>query len=82
MDRIKIYTHDEAMVSDSLMDSDSDAINAALPSFKLGAVIYTVGYKKVKQKAITGLWELVTAKPNRLMAGRFIPAVSHEYKAF
>lgn len=52
----KIYSYTEAMVSDELMNSGDDAINAALPDFKAGAIIYTAGYSKVRQKALTGSW--------------------------
>ena len=52
----KIYSYSEAMVSDALMDGGDDAINAALPSFEPGAIIYTAGYSKVRQKALTGSW--------------------------
>lgn len=56
----KIYNCAEAMVSDELMNSSDDVINAALSGFEAGAIIYTAGYKKVKQKALTGAWEPLT----------------------
>lgn len=56
----KVYSHDEAMVSDDVINAEDGVINAVLPSFVAGAVIYTAGYKKVKQKALTGAWESVT----------------------
>lgn len=56
MNTKKIYSYAEAMVSDELMNGGDDAINAALPDFKAGAIIYTAGYSKVRQKALTGSW--------------------------
>lgn len=56
MEYKKIYTSDEALVSDTLIDSSDDAINAQLPDFKAGAIIYTAGYAKVKQKALDNSW--------------------------
>lgn len=56
MDIKKIYDYPEALVSDDLINGGDDAINAALPEFKAGAIIYTAGYKKAKQKSLTGSW--------------------------
>ena len=56
MEYKKIYSYKEAMVSDELIDGGDEAINTALPEFEAGAVIYTAGYKKIKQKSLTGSW--------------------------
>ena len=56
MNTKKIYSYTEAMVSDDLIDGGDNAINAALPDSKAGAIIYTAGYSKVRQKALTGSW--------------------------
>lgn len=56
MDIKKIYSGDEALVSDALIDSADTAINAAIPSSRAGMIIYTAGYKKVKQKSLDNKW--------------------------
>lgn len=56
----KVYSYDEAMVSDDVINAEDSVIDAVLPDFRAGAIIYTAGYKKVKQKALTGAWEPVT----------------------
>lgn len=40
MNTKKIYSYTEAMVSDDLIDGGDSAINAALPDFKAGAILY------------------------------------------
>lgn len=56
MDVKKIYSGEEALVSDTLIDSSDDVINAAIPASRAGMVIYTAGYKKAKQKSLDNKW--------------------------
>lgn len=56
MDVKKIYSGEEALVSDSLIDSSDDVINTAIPASRAGMVIYTAGYKKAKQKSLDNKW--------------------------
>lgn len=56
MDVKKIYSGDEALVSDTLIDSADSTINAAIPASKAGMIIYTAGYKKAKQKSLDNKW--------------------------
>lgn len=56
MDVKKIYSGDEALVSDTLIDSADNTINEAIPASKAGMIIYTAGYKKVKQKSLDNKW--------------------------
>lgn len=56
MDVKKIYSGEEALVSDTLIDSSDDVINTAIPASRAGMVIYTAGYKKAKQKSLDNKW--------------------------
>lgn len=52
----KIYTSDEVMVTDELIEQSDDTLNKALPYSSAGTVIYTAGYKTAKQKSLDNKW--------------------------
>lgn len=51
-----IYSNEEALVSDALINESDDNINKALPYSGAGMVIYTAGYKAAKQKSLDNKW--------------------------
>lgn len=55
MNTKKIYSYAEAMVSDELMNGGDDAINAALPDFKPGAINLYCRVLKSQTKGSHGL---------------------------
>lgn len=54
-----IYRDYEAMVSDELINSSDDELNAVFKNAEAGMIIYTAGYNVIKQKGIDGKWETV-----------------------
>ena len=56
MDYKKIYARHEALVSEDLIKSSDDVIDATIPDAPIGMVIYTVGKKVAKQKSLDGTW--------------------------
>lgn len=52
----KIYAESEALVSDELINSSDEVINQTLQGSKAGMVIYTAGYKIIKQKSLDNKW--------------------------
>lgn len=56
----KIYSGEEALVSDELIASSDAVINAAIPASKAGMIIYTAGYKTAKQKSLDNKWISMT----------------------
>lgn len=52
----KIYAECEALVSDELINSSDEVINQTLQGSKSGMVIYTAGYKIIKQKSLDNKW--------------------------
>lgn len=52
----KIYAECEALVSDELINSSDEVINQTLHGSKAGMVIYTAGYKIIKQKSLDNKW--------------------------
>lgn len=56
MEAKMIYTNEEALVSDDLINQSDDAINKALPYSRAGMVIYTAGYVLAKQKSLNNKW--------------------------
>lgn len=60
MDEKHIYQHPELLVSDTFFEKNDAAINAAIPNAEAGTIMYTAGYKKLKQKNLTGSWVEIT----------------------
>lgn len=56
MDVKKIYSNKKAMVSDALIESSDETINAAIKDSTVGMIIYTAGYAKAKQKSLDNTW--------------------------
>lgn len=56
----KIYSGEEALVSDELIASSDVVINAAIPASRAGMIIYTAGYKTAKQKSLDNKWISMT----------------------
>ena len=46
----------EIMVDAALFNSDADTINSVIGDLSPGAIIYTAGYVKIKQKGLDGEW--------------------------
>lgn len=59
-----IYRDYEALVSDELINSSDDEINAVFINAEAGMKIYTAGYNIVKQKGLDGKWVAVTVDSN------------------
>lgn len=51
-----IYKINTALVRDDVINLSNDDINDILPNSDPGMVIYTAGYKMIKQKSLTGEW--------------------------
>lgn len=57
----KLYNPDEILVTDELVNSGDDVINAALPESRIGDMIHNAGYQICKQKGLDGKWIAISA---------------------
>ncbi len=57
----KLYSPEEILVSDEIINGGDAKINAILPSAKIGDMVHNAGYRIVKQKGLDGKWMTIPA---------------------
>lgn len=72
MDVKHIYEQQEALVSDALFAQSDAALNTAFPYSEPGMLIYTAGYKKAKQKSLSGTWVAIDTEKCKFMLLRHL----------